>query len=53
MNKKLMRIISAVMALCLLCGALLTGRKPKNPSCYAREAFVATALGWIVMSAVG
>ena len=25
-----------VMALCLLCGALLTGRKPKNPSFYAR-----------------
>lgn len=42
-----------VMALCLLCGALLTGRKPKNPSFYAREAFVATALGWIAMSVFG
>lgn len=41
------------MALCALCGILLARRKPKNPSFYAREAFVVTALGWIVMSVFG
>ncbi|MDO5377938.1 MAG: TrkH family potassium uptake protein [Clostridia bacterium] len=41
------------MALCALCGFLLAGKKPKNPSFYVREGFVATALGWIVMSVFG
>ncbi len=41
------------MALCALCGFLLASRKPKNPSFYAREGFVATALGWVVMSVFG
>ena len=44
---------AAVMALCLLLGQLLTHRKPHNPSFYAREGFVTTALGWIVMSLFG
>ena len=42
-----------VMALCLALGQLLTHRKPHNPSFYAREGFVTTALGWIVMSLFG
>ena len=40
-------------ALCFGVGTLLTGRKPRNPSFYAKEGFVATALGWIVMSIFG
>ncbi len=40
-------------ALCFFVGTLLTGRKPRNPSFYAKEGFVATALGWIVMSVFG
>jgi len=43
----------AVLALCLLLGQILTHKKPRNPSFYAREGFVATALGWIVMSLFG
>lgn len=43
----------AAIVLCLLCGFLLTHRRPRNPSFYAREGFVATSLGWIVMSVFG
>ena len=42
-----------VMVLCLALGQLLTHRKPHNPSFYAREGFVTTALGWMVMSLFG
>ena len=42
-----------VMALCLALGQLLTHKKPRNPSFYAKEGFVTTALGWIVMSLFG
>ena len=42
-----------VMALCLVLGQLLTHKKPRNPSFYAKEGFVTTALGWIVMSLFG
>ena len=42
-----------VMALCLVLGQLLTHKKPHNPSFYAKEGFVTTALGWIVMSLFG
>ena len=42
-----------VMALCALCGFLLSGRKPINPSFYSREGFVTTALGWVLMSVFG
>ena len=41
------------IALCAAFGFLLTGRKPKSPSFSAREGFVTTALGWIVMSVFG
>ena len=44
-------VICAVAAAIL--GAIPLIRKPKNKSLYAREGFVATALSWIVMSAVG
>ena len=40
-------------AVCALCGYLLTHKKPKNPSFYAREGFVVTALSWIVLSTFG
>ena len=39
--------------LCLLCGILLTRKKVKSKSMYAREGFVAVALCWIVLSAFG
>ena len=42
-----------VMAVCAAVGALMTYKKPNNPSFYAKEGFVCTALGWIVMSAFG
>lgn len=34
-------------------GALLTYKKPKNPNFYAKEGFICTAMGWIVMSIFG
>jgi trk system potassium uptake protein TrkH len=40
-------------AVTALIGALVIRRKPKNTSIYAREGMVATALSWLVMSAVG
>lgn len=43
----------AVMAVCFLLGHVLTHKRPKNPSFYAREGFVVTALSWIVMSIFG
>lgn len=42
-----------VMAVCAAVGALMTYKKPNNPSFYAKEGFVCTALGWILMSAFG
>lgn len=42
-----------VIVLCLALGQLLTHRKPHNPSFYAKEGFVTTALGWMVMSLFG
>ena len=42
-----------VMAVCAAVGALMTYKKPNNPSFYATEGFVCTALGWILMSAFG
>lgn len=44
---------AAVMAVCALLGFLMTHKKPNNPSFFAREGFVATALSWIVMSVFG
>ena len=43
----------AVAALCLICGLLLTRRKPKSTSLYTREGFVSVALSWMVMSIFG
>lgn len=40
-------------ALCFLCGAFLTCRKPKSTNLYTREGFVTVALSWIVMSIFG
>ena len=42
-----------VVAVCAAVGALLTDKKPKNPGFYAKEGFVCTALGWILMSVFG
>ena len=44
---------AVVAAACGGIGFLLTHKKPRNPSFFAREGFVATALSWIVMSAFG
>lgn len=39
--------------LCLLAGILMTVKKPKNRSIYAKEGFAAVALSWILLSVVG
>lgn len=44
-------VICALVA--ALLGAFFVIKKPKSRSMYAREGFVATALSWIVISAVG
>lgn len=44
-------VISAV--LCFIIGTLLSLKKPKKASYYAREGYISTALGWIVMSVMG
>ena len=41
---------AATMALLVAVSFLLMGRKPEHPSFYAKEGFVTTALGWIMMS---
>ncbi len=38
---------------CAFIGFLLTVKKPKNRTFYAREGFVTVAIGWILMSIVG
>lgn len=42
-----------VIVLCLAIGFLLTHKRPHNPSFYAREGFITTSLGWILMSVFG
>lgn len=44
-------VICAVAAAVI--GAIPILRKPKNTSIYAKEGFVATALSWLALSAVG
>ena len=44
-------LISALI--CLILGALLTFKKPKEKSFYAKDGFVCVALGWIVLSLSG
>lgn len=39
--------------LCLLCGVLMTLKKPKKKTMYAKEGFVIVALSWIVISIFG
>ena len=41
------------IALCLVCGILMTIRKPHNPVFYLKEGCVTTALSWILMSIFG
>jgi len=41
------------IGICLLLGLLLTLRKPKRKSIYAREGFVIVSLCWIVLSVFG
>ncbi len=41
------------IGLCLLIGIPLAIRKPENKVFYAKEGFVAVALGWIVLSIMG
>lgn len=43
----------AVAAALAVIGLLLTVKKPKNKSFYAREGFVVVALGWILLSLTG
>lgn len=45
-------LLAAVCA-CLICGFLLTRKKPQRKSIYAREGFVTVALCWIVLSIFG
>lgn len=43
-----------VMAvICLVTGAVMTLKKPRDRSIYAKEGFAAVALSWLVISAVG
>lgn len=40
-------------AICFLLGLLMTRKKPKNSSFYAKESFVVVSLGWVMLSIVG
>lgn len=42
-----------VAVLCLICGLLLTRKKPASSTLYTREGFVTVASSWIIMSAFG
>lgn len=44
-------VICAV--LCLVIGTLLSLKKPKKTTYYAKEGYISVALGWIVMSIMG
>ncbi|HBR04154.1 MAG TPA: potassium transporter KefA, partial [Lachnospiraceae bacterium] len=39
--------------ICLFAGTLLTIKKPKNTSIFAKEGFVITSLSWIALSIFG
>ena len=43
----------ATITACLLVGAVLVSREPKNKRIYGREGFVVVALSWIMMSVLG
>lgn len=40
-------------AVCLIVGTLLSMKKPKRTTYYAREGYISVALGWIVLSIMG
>ncbi len=40
-------------ALCILCGFLLTFKKPKDKTMHPKEGFISVALSWIVISIFG
>lgn len=42
-----------VACICLVLGLLITRKKPKNASFYAKEGFVTVGLSWIVLSVMG
>ena len=44
-------VISALI--CILVGTLLSSKKPKKTTYYAREGYISVALGWIIMSMTG
>ena len=47
-------LVFFIMAVvCMLCGYLISRRKPAAREFYAREGFVATSLSWILMSLIG
>ncbi len=52
-SEKMASVFLICMVICLLAGVLLTCRRPKNKSMYAREGFVIVALSWIFMSIFG
>ena len=41
------------IAVCLLCGVILTCRPPKNKTIYAKEGFIIVALSWVLISIFG
>lgn len=44
---------AAAVTACLMAGAVLVSREPKDKRIYGREGFVVVALSWIVMSLLG
>ncbi len=46
-------IYLGTLLVCLVCGVLITRKKPKNQVFYAREGFVTVSLSWIVISIIG
>ncbi len=51
-EKAIVSLLLTIM-ICLAVGVPLTRKRPENTSIYAREGFVAVALSWIVLSALG
>ena len=45
--------LAAVALFCLAVGLLITKKKPRSMSLYAKEGFVTVALCWVVLSALG
>ena len=45
--------LAVVVLICLAVGLLITKKKPKNMSMYAKEGFATVALCWVILSALG